>query len=121
MKPGDTLEKTAEFACLHSTHHGKVLFCREYGRLVVDFQGLYFVFRPWEFQRFRHHFTQMLTCPMSRSRLQAGDCIHVRDSLGHNALTLRLTEVEELAALLEAAAPMMSGSLFLKSQINHTE
>lgn len=98
------MDTTDEFACLHQSRQGRILHCPGIGRLVVDFKGCYFVFRYFEFQRFRHHFSRMISCPWSRCRLQEGEQITVRDSLCRNTLTLEFPEVEELANLMETAA-----------------
>lgn len=108
------MEATDEFVCVNRSRQGRVLHCPGLGRLVVDFKGSYFVFRPCEFQRFRYHFTRMVACPWSRCQLQAGEQIAVRDSAGRNTLTLNFSEVEELADLMEAAALLLEAGGFIE-------
>jgi hypothetical protein len=101
------MDATDEFACVHQSRQGRILRCPGIGRLVLDFQGSFFVFRPYEFQRFRRHFSRLVSCPWSRCRLQEGEQITVRDALGRNTLTLAFPEVEELADLMETAALLL--------------
>lgn len=101
------MEATDEFVCVNRSPQGRVLHCPGIGRLVLDFKGSYFIFRPHEFQRFRHHFTRMVSCSWSRCRLQDGEQITIQDSVGRNTLTLAFPEVEELADLMETAAILL--------------
>lgn len=101
------MDTTDEFTCVHQSRQGRILHCPGIGRLLVDFKGCYFVFRPREFQRLRHHFSRTISCPWSRCRLQEGEQITVRDSLGRNTLTLDFTDVVELADLMETAGILL--------------
>lgn len=94
---------TDESTCLHRSVQGRVLYCSEFGRMVLDFKGCYFVFRPCEFQRFLHHFSNMVTCPWSHARLKEGEEIHVRDAAGRNVLVLHLSDLQELVDLMTGA------------------
>lgn len=98
------MAKTDEFACLHSTDRGRILYCPEFRRVVVDFKGLYLVFRVWEFERVQRHFSGMVSCPFSKARLKSGEELHVRDAAGPNSLVLDLAELEDLVELMEAAS-----------------
>lgn len=101
------MDAADEFACVHRSRQGRILHCPGIGRLVLDFRGSYFVFRPCEFQRFRHHFARMVSCPWSRCQLQEGEQVTVRDSLGRNTLTLDFIDVVELADLMETAGILL--------------
>jgi hypothetical protein len=101
------MDAADEFAWVHRSRQGRILHCPGIGRLVLDFQGSYFIFRPREFQRFRHHFSRLVSCSWSRCRLQEGEQISVQDSLGRNSLILEYPEVRELAELLETAGLLL--------------
>jgi hypothetical protein len=92
-----------EFDCLHRTEQGRIYFCPEYRRFVVDFRGHYFVFHEREFMRVQRYFSSIVGCPFSRKSLEAGERIHIRDAAGRNSVVLDLDGLDELVELMEAA------------------
>jgi hypothetical protein len=85
----------------------RILYCPEFRRLVLDFKGLYFVFRPWEFRRIRLQLSRIMTCPPSRAGLEKGERIRIRDSSDRNSLELGLPELEELMKLMDSGMDIL--------------
>lgn len=92
------------FPCLRRTPRGRIFHCPEFRRIVIDFMGAYLVLRQGEFLRLREHFRRIAGCGPARARLQGGECIRLRDAIGNGTLVLSLSEIQELAELMEIGA-----------------
>ena len=95
-------EGACDFRCLHRTARGRIFRCREFRRVVIEFEGTCLVLREGEFQRLLQHFGRIAACGLTRSRLAMGERIRLRDATGGKALILDLAAVEELAVLMES-------------------
>jgi hypothetical protein len=101
------MARTDDLACAQQTVQDRILYCPEFRRVVLDFKGVWFVFRLWEFERLRLRLTSLANCPFSRGHLERGEEIRIRDAGGRNSMQLRLEELDDLIELMQEAAHIL--------------
>lgn len=80
--------------------NGRIFHCPEFGRVVIDFRGIYLVLRVREFEQLREQFRSLRECGRLRSRIEGGERIRLRDAVDGTVLLLGLQEIEDLWELM---------------------
>jgi hypothetical protein len=107
VTPGKEANKTSpgEFR----TDHGRVLYCRDCRRIAVDFAQYYLLFHRSGFDGFLACLAQVLGNPAG---VQEEEDVHVGPSDSDESIRLKLSQVGQLASLMEMAALVMDAEHF---------